>query len=147
MLSTDKLIISICAGFILLTSLLIARNSYIFLTAAKNNVAPVAEPSKQSDTQSVTKPEAIVEPIKDVVRTEEEWKAMLTELQYKVTREHGTERPFENEYWDEKRTGTYKCIGCGMDLFKSDAKYKSGTGWPSYWQPVDLAKCSSRHPE
>jgi peptide-methionine (R)-S-oxide reductase len=72
-----------------------------------------------------------------VIKTDAEWKAVLTPLQYKVTRKAGTEQAFTGEYWDEKAKGTYTCVGCGLPLFRSDTKYKSGTGWPSFWQPID----------
>ena len=72
-----------------------------------------------------------------VQRTEAEWKAMLTDLQYRVTREHGTERPFANPYHDLKETGLYRCIGCETPLFSSTDKFNSGTGWPSFTQPID----------
>lgn len=61
----------------------------------------------------------------------------LTELQYEVTQEEGTEAPFKNEYWDEKRAGIYVDIVSGEPLFSSTHKYKSGTGWPSFWQPIN----------
>lgn len=64
----------------------------------------------------------------------------LSPLQYRVTQEAGTERPFTGEYWDEKDTGTYQCIVCDEPLFSSETKYESGSGWPSFWQPIDPAK-------
>jgi len=70
-------------------------------------------------------------------RSEEEWRARLTDLQYHVTREHGTERPFANEYHDNKKVGLYRCIGSGAPLFTSMDKFDSGTGWPSFTKPVD----------
>jgi peptide-methionine (R)-S-oxide reductase len=71
-----------------------------------------------------------------VVKTEEEWKKILTPEQFKVTRKKGTERAFSGEYWNTKGKGVYECICCGTELFSSETKYDSGTGWPSYWAPV-----------
>ncbi|MES2437068.1 MAG: peptide-methionine (R)-S-oxide reductase MsrB [Patescibacteria group bacterium] len=72
----------------------------------------------------------------DMPKTEEEWKAKLTPEQYKVLREKGTEAPFTGKLLDEKRDGTYKCTACGNPLFASDAKFESGTGWPSFDQAL-----------
>src|SRR6202007_367853 len=71
-----------------------------------------------------------------IVKSEAEWRADLTPMQYAVLREKATERPFTGEYEHEKRTGTYVCAGCGQTLFESDAKFDSGCGWPSFTPPA-----------
>jgi len=72
-----------------------------------------------------------------VRKTEEEWKVQLSDEQYKVTRCSATERPFTGQYWNHHDDGTYTCVGCGQELFSSDSKFDSGTGWPSYSKPID----------
>ncbi len=71
-----------------------------------------------------------------IEKTESEWQSQLTPEQFHVTREKGTEPAFTGKYWDHKGDGIYRCVCCGLELFSSDTKYKSGTGWPSFWQPV-----------
>ena len=72
----------------------------------------------------------------EVTRTEAEWKSMLSADQYQVTRRQGTEPPFQNAYWNHHEKGVYKCVGCELPLFSSATKFESGTGWPSFYQPL-----------
>src|SRR4051812_36014960 len=75
--------------------------------------------------------------MRDVEKTDQEWREQLTPEQYRVTRQQGTERPFTGEYWNVWAPGLYHCSCCGADLFEADTKFDAGCGWPSFYQPVE----------
>ena len=75
-----------------------------------------------------------------VVKPDSEWRQQLTPRQYEVTREHNTEPAFSGDYWNTKAEGVYECICCGEELYTSETKYDSGTGWPSFWTPINDEK-------
>lgn len=81
-------------------------------------------------------------PNEKVTKTEDEWRGRLTPEQFRITRQHGTERAFTGPYWDEKAAGLYRCICCDEPLFGADTKFDSGTGWPSFFAPIAGAPVS-----
>lgn len=108
---------------------------------------PKAEQASNSSTSEVIKEQATTSKLAEVAtatesrlekitKTPEQWKAQLTDMEYYVLREKGTERSFTGDLWDNKKEGTYSCAGCNLPLFHSDTKFRSGTGWPSYYQPI-----------
>ena len=101
--------------------------------------ATTATPSTSNETSTLvgTKHQMSNDTIKKIVKTEEEWKAELTPEEYHVIREKGTERPFTGDLLKNKGKGIYTCAACALPLFSSDTKFDSGTGWPSYWKPIN----------
>lgn len=96
-------------------------------TNSQNTTADVPQDSTTVENSGIAK----------VEKSEKEWKQELNEMEYYVIREKGTERSFTGEYWDHKETGTYTCKACALPLFSSETKFKSGTGWPSYYAPIN----------
>lgn len=98
----------------------------------RDTTEPVDDKTKPAkDTYSLSK-----QGVKKVTKTNEEWKRALTPEQYDVTREKGTERPFSSPLNEIHDPGVFECVACGLPLFSSKAKFDSGTGWPSFWQPI-----------
>ncbi len=136
---------STAAAFAFATALVFAA-AFTIVAACDQGMARQDEASAQ-DRSGATEKVTIVEVASDgtkkgavtvdkVVRTKDEWKERLTDEQYYVAREKGTERAFTGKYDKHYEDGVYKCIGCGTALFSSKTKYDSGTGWPSFYEPV-----------
>jgi len=95
------------------------------------------EPKKEMKAGSAKSGQAVdIGPIVKITKTDDEWRKLLTPEQYQVLRKEGTERPFTNASHDSKAAGLYRCAGCELPLFSSEHKFDSGTGWPSFWQPI-----------
>jgi peptide-methionine (R)-S-oxide reductase len=99
-------------------------------------------PASQPKVTATTEPSPLA--VGRVRRSDEEWRRLLDPAAYHVLRERGTERAFTGKLVDEHRAGTYSCAGCGLELFSSDAKFESGTGWPSFWAPLSKDRVRSR---
>jgi len=114
--------------------------SLLVLLAAGCATMPQADgPRATVQTKGVRKMGA-----EKIVKSEDEWKKVLTPEQYRILREKGTERAFTGLYWNSHESGVYACAGCGQELFDSDTKFDSGTGWPSFWDAIDRSRVEIR---
>ena len=121
-------------------------NQIVLAVAFGSTGSLIASADDQETAQSSSKSEVDdkKEEEKYVPKTKRELRRMLTTIQYNVTQNEATEPAFKNKYWNNKKDGTYKCIVCGIDLFSSEKKYKSGTGWPSFYDPIDKKSIGTR---
>jgi peptide-methionine (R)-S-oxide reductase len=101
-------------------------------TGADNQDKPTQHQSSKSSKYFTFKGQTM----EKITKTENEWRSQLSPEQYQICRNHGTERAFTGKYWNFKGKGIYTCAGCGFELFSSDTKFDSGTGWPSFWAPL-----------
>ncbi len=115
---------------------------FSFLFLASCNHAQNVHQNDKKDTGQSTSSQGV--PVNKIIKTDDEWKSQLSEEEYYVLREAGTERAFTGGYWDNKKEGKYVCRACGADLFDSATKFKSGTGWPSFYQPANN-ECITEH--
>ncbi len=104
----------------------------LLLFASCNQAQPALQPEPTAAAAAPSAPLTA-----KVVKTDEEWRKELSEMEYNVLRQSGTERAFTGKYWDNHENGTYLCRGCGEPLFSSKTKFESGTGWPSFYEPLN----------
>ncbi len=110
----------------------------LLLSCSQNpNVANSEYDVKKAEARIAKVNAEVGDTLKKIVKTKQEWKAQLTKEEYYVLREAGTERSFSGDLWDNKKEGIYTCAACDLPLFDSSTKYKSGTGWPSFYQPIN----------
>jgi len=129
---------------ILLTLLIVVSTIAISCTDDERSKVPVEMASvthNHLESQSQDTMEYEVE------KTEEQWREILTSSEYRILRDRGTELPYVNEYYDSKKEGVYYCGACGQPIFTSKTKYESGTGWPSFWQPIKPSVVGERKDE
>ena len=115
------------------------------LCAASCSYEAVAQSVVQfGDSASRPKTNNMPDKIEKITKTDAEWRKQLTPEQYRITREKGTERAFTGQYWNNHEAGVYKCVACDLPLYSSEHKFESGTGWPSYWQPIKEGYVTSK---
>ncbi len=123
---THRILITVIAAAIILS---------LAAMALAGSPGKAASPAKAKEATMKTASETA--PVGHVEHTRAEWRKLLTPEQFHVLREEGTERAFTGRYWNNHAKGIYVCAACGLPLFSSDTKFESGTGWPSFWAPID----------
>ncbi len=134
-------------GHMTYKKILVLLAGFFFFAACsteKEKHQQVYHSSLNSATQFTQQDTMATEQTAEIRKTEEEWKEILTSKEYRILRKSGTEMPFINEYWNNKEEGTYYCAACGQPLYSSEHKYKSGTGWPSFWKPIEPSAVEER---
>ena len=130
------------ASAVILTAMLMSAGCDARLPAQGESDA-AAESVSHADAPADTETRADASEEQTVTESHDAWKKKLTDQEYYVLREKGTEKPFDNEYWNHKEPGQYVCAGCGQVLFDSETKFDSGSGWPSFFKPVDERKIAT----
>jgi peptide-methionine (R)-S-oxide reductase len=125
--------------------------STIIMACNRKGTIPVATAKSAADGAARTSPVWLYSEVKKgyvmsdrVIKGDDEWRKQLTLEQFHVTREQGTEQAFTGETWNNHEHGIYQCVCCGNDLYRSEHKYESGTGWPSFWQPIAPENITTR---
>lgn len=117
-----------------------AQTNGVQAAEAQVNGAQAAQPGRAPSTDNPKKENQMPEKIEKIVKTDAEWRKLLTPEQYEVTRGKGTERACSGAFWNHHGEGRYVCVCCGLELFESGAKFDSGTGWPSFFRPVEMRR-------
>ena len=105
---------------------------------SSSNNQKIGKDQTSADLVDESSPAIMVDDsVTTIIKSEEEWRSVLTAEEFRVLREAGTERAFQGDLWDNKRKGSYTCAACGLKLFDSTTKFRSGTGWPSFWTPAN----------
>lgn len=115
---------------------ILLASSVAFSCSESENTNQHKMAAASMDNQHLSSQEADTMENYEVQKTEEEWREILSSSEYRILRNRGTELPYINEYYDNKKEGVYYCGACGQPIFTSETKYKSGTGWPSFWKPI-----------
>jgi len=132
--------IFLVSGLIVIVTAMVRKGTILEVVAASN--APGQARTSTLRLYSAAKKGYIMSD--RVIKTDAEWRRQLTKEEYHVTREKGTERAFSGALWNNHEKGIYQCVCCGNDLFSSEHKFESGTGWPSFWQPIAPENIATR---